>query len=379
MNSDLRIRRVRVHRLAGPLRERFGWSLGWTSERTGTLVEVETEGGLTGWGDGAFGGERLLREPELVIGKSPFEHEAIFESLREPSVLQSRRGESRCGGLDCALWDLMGKAMGVPAHKLLGKQYRDRVRPYCTALYRKDWPDWEAGLAAEAREWVAAGFRTIKMKIGFGDDQDVRLVRAVRAAIGDSVGLAVDSNCAYDLPTALALGARLEEFGLRWWEEPLVASDLEGYTRLGERVRIPMASCETVLTDGVIRDWVAPRRVAIVQPEIEFVGLTGGRRIGHACWLHSVQLVPHNWGTAVRTAAILQWLAATAPLTEGIYHRDVTFELDSSEHPYRNSVIREELAKDAEGNMLLSDRPGLGVDVVPEAVAEFRRELITVE
>jgi D-galactarolactone cycloisomerase len=379
MTRDLAIRRVRVHRLAAPLRERFGWSLGWARERGATLVEVETEGGLKGWGDGTFGGDVLLRRPELVIGKTPFEHEAIFESLREPSMLQARRGEARCGGLDCALWDLMGKVLGAPAHRLLGPQYRDRVRPYCTAMYRKDWEDWEKGLAEEAVGWKSKGFRVLKMKIGFGVEQDVRLVRAVREAIGQETGLAVDSNCAYDLPAALRLGAKLEEFGLLWWEEPLLASDLEGYTKLGERVRIPLASCETVLTDGVIRDWVGPRRVSIVQPEIEFVGLTGGRRISQACWLHGVQLVPHNWGTAVRTAAILQWMAAMPPLTEGIYHRDVTFELDCTESAFRDVVIREGLAMDTEGRMLVWDKPGLGVEVVEEAVAEYRRELITME
>ena len=88
----IRISEVRIHRLAGDLKEAFGWSLNWTSRRTATLVEVRTDAGLTGWGDGNYGGELLRQRPEIVIGRSPFEVEAIYEELREPPAMQRRRG-----------------------------------------------------------------------------------------------------------------------------------------------------------------------------------------------------------------------------------------------------------------------------------------------
>jgi D-galactarolactone cycloisomerase len=132
----IRIMGVRVHRLEGRLKERFGWSLNWTDRRTATLVEVTTDAGLTGWGDGGWGGDVLRANPELVIGRSPFEVEAIYDALRPPACRQQRMGPATGGGLDVALWDIIGQALGQPVSGLLGRVYRSRVEAYCTALYR---------------------------------------------------------------------------------------------------------------------------------------------------------------------------------------------------------------------------------------------------
>jgi D-galactarolactone cycloisomerase len=371
----MKITRVVVHRLEAPLRERFGWSLNWTDKRTATLVEVQTDSGLTGWGDGSWGGDRLRQHPELVIGRSPFEAAAIHDDLRPPAACQHDRGEPAAAGLDTALWDLMGKALGLPVSRLLGHRYIDRVLVYCTCMYRKDWPDLGAGLAEEALSWVAKGFRILKMKIGYGPDLDVRVVRAVRRAIGPDIGLAVDANCAYDDATAVGLGRRLEEFDLLWWEEPIWADDLAGYDRLRRHLRMPLASGETFSADMLLRSYVAPRRVQIVQPDLDTVGLTGGRRISQLCALNRIRLMAHNWGTAVRTAGELHWMACF-PNVEGY---PPMFEFDQTENPMRDAVIRQRIRFDpADGCVAVPDGPGLGVDVIPEAVAEFRRELISI-
>lgn len=373
------IQEVRIHQLVAPIRERFGWSLNWTQERHATLVEVRTDSGLVGWGDGLFGGETLLRNPQLVIGRSPFEVEAIFDEMRSYGGRQARTVGVGCGGLDVALWDLVGKALGQPVHKLIGKQYRTRVQPYCTALYRKDWPDLAAGLAAEATQWKAKGYAVIKMKIGYGPDIDVELVHAVRSALGVGVGLAVDSNCAYDAGTAAALGKRLEPFQLSWWEEPLLANDLEGYRRLRDSFSIPLASGETLTTDELVRDYVQPRLVDILQPDIEYVGLTGGRRLSYLSWLNHQRLIPHNWGTALRTVAELHWTSTIPPIAEGIYSPPVMFEFDRTESPFRDAVVAEAVDIEADGLIPVPTGPGLGVRVVDEAVAEYRRDLLVVK
>jgi D-galactarolactone cycloisomerase len=374
----IRITRVRAHQLAGKVESRFGWSLNWTDRREATLVEVNTDAGLTGWGDGAYGGELLLRDPGLVIGRSPFEVEAIFDDLRRPPQHQQRTGEPCCGGLDVALWDIIGQAEGLSVSALLGRQYRKRVQPYCTALYRKDWPDVAAGLADEARCWKSRGFRGMKMKVGYGPDEDVRNVRAVRNAIGDEIGLAVDANCAYDVGTAIALGGRLEEFGLLWWEEPILADDFDGYTRLRNALRIPLAGGETFGVDQLMRDYVQRRLVDIVQPEIEIVGLTGARRIAHLCWLNGVRMIPHHWGTAVRTASLLHLMATLAPLTEALAPPPALFEFDCTENPFRDAVVKQRFLLEADGCIAVPAGPGLGVQVVREAVDEFRTGLVTI-
>jgi D-galactarolactone cycloisomerase len=373
----MRIAEVRLHKLAAPIKERFGWSLNWTNQRTVTLVEVITDEGLIGWGDGGLYDE-LQRRPDTVIGRSPFQVEAIFDELRTPPILQGRPGAQRAGGLDVALWDLIGQALGVPVSQLIGRRYRDRIEPYCTALYRKDWPDLAAGLAEEARTWKAMGFRSIKMKIGYGPEIDARIVAAVRDAIGDT-GLGVDSNCAYDAGTAVALGRRLEPYNLLWWEEPLSADDLIGYARLRSEIAIPIASGETLSTDQLIFDYIQSRLVDIVQPEIEFVGLTGGRRLSYLCWLNHIRLVPHNWGTAIRTAAILHWMSTIAPITQAIAAPPMLFELDCTENPFRDAVVRSPFRIDpADGCIAVPVGSGLGIEVIREAVDEYRVEMITI-
>ncbi|MBI3683127.1 MAG: mandelate racemase/muconate lactonizing enzyme family protein [Acidobacteria bacterium] len=374
----IRIREVRVHQLSGQLQQRFGWSLNWTTERQATLVEVLTDAGITGWGDGGYGGELLVRNPHLIIGRSPFEVEAIWEELRQPGGKQERSTSPTHGGLDIALWDIIGQALDMPVRRLLGKQYRDRIMPYSTALYRKDWTDLAAGLAAEAAEWKTRGYRAIKMKIGYGPELDIEIVRAVRQAIGDQTGLAVDSNCAYDACTAAALGKQLEPFRLLWWEEPLLANDYAGYRRLRQAFSIPLASGETMSTDDLIRHYVQPRLVDILQPDIEHVGFTGGRRLTHLTWLNHMRLIPHNWGTAVRTVAELHWAATIPPITDGLYAPPVMFEFDRTENSFRDAVVEEKVDIEADGLMTAPTRPGLGVRVVPEAVERFRRNLIVI-
>jgi D-galactarolactone cycloisomerase len=374
----LRIAEVRLHRLSAPIRERFGWSLNWSDRRTATLVEVITAEGLTGWGDGGLY-EQLQQRPEAVIGRSPFEVEAIFDELRVAPVIQRRPGPQWAGGLDVALWDLIGQALGTPLAGLLGREHRTRVQPYCTALYRKDWPDFAAGLQEEARQWKSRGFRHLKMKIGYGTEIDEAIVGAVRSAVGDDTGLAVDSNCAYDAGTAVALGRRLEPFHPLWWEEPLSADDLAGYKRLKTELAVPVAGGETLSLDQLITDYVQPRLVDIVQPEIEFVGLTGGRRLSYLCWLNHLRMMPHNWSTAIRTAAILHLMSTVPPVTQALSPPPVLFELDCTENPIRDAVVREPFSIDpTDGCIPVPERPGLGIDVVREAVEEYRVELITI-
>jgi D-galactarolactone cycloisomerase len=367
---SLRIRRIRIHQLSAPITERFGWSLNWAHSRQVQIVEVETEEGLKGWGEGSAGGA------ELALGRSAYEIAAIWESSRTPPQCQRRRGAPYGAGIDIALWDVVGRALGKPVAELLGPVHRRRVEAYCTALYRKDWPDLATGLAEEARGWKARGYRRMKMKIGFGPRTDLRLVAAVREAVGEDVDLGVDSNCAYDISTARQLARELEPFRLMWWEEPLVADDLAGYEQLRRSAPMPIAAGETETTDWLILNYLQPHRVDILQPDLEHVGLTGFRQLNYLCWLNRIRLVPHNWGTALRTAATLHAMATCPPLTEALNPPPVLFEFDRTESPFRDAILEEKLDIDAAGASIeVPLKPGLGVTVVEEQVARFRTAL----
>ncbi|MEZ5399276.1 MAG: mandelate racemase/muconate lactonizing enzyme family protein [Bryobacteraceae bacterium] len=363
----MKITHILTHHLEAPLSERFGWSLDWTQTRRATLVEVRTDEGLVGWGEGLAGAN-----PHAALGRSPFELAAIFEESRPASTWQRRRGAPTGAGLDIALWDLAGKALGKPVCELLGPVYRTRVEAYCTALYRKDWPDLAVGLAEEARGWVARGYRRIKMKIGYDPATDERIVAAVRDAIGDGIGLGVDANCAYDAGTAIALARRLEAFDPMWWEEPLIADDLEGYGRLRDATSIPLAAGETESADWLIVHYVQPKIVGILQPDLVWTGLTGFRQLSHLCWLNRIRLAPHNWGTAIRTAATLHAMATCPPLTEALEPPPLLFEFDRTESPFRDAVVGERLDIGDDAAVAVPVGPGLGIDVLAGEVARFR-------
>src|SRR5213078_965863 len=188
-------------------------------------VEILTEEGLSGFGE-AYGPPAVNRTlvdevyaPRLV-GKNALEHAVLWE-------------------------DLKGKALRQPVFRLLGGPFRTQVRAYATGLYRHRVADNAGALAREAEAYVAEGFRAMKMKVGFGLDEDVRNVRAVRAAIGSDRLLAMDANHAYDAGQAIRLGRKLEACDLAWFEEPVVPEDLDGYCQVKAALRIPIAGGET--------------------------------------------------------------------------------------------------------------------------------------
>ena len=124
----------------------------------------------------------------------------------------------------------------------------------------------------------------------------------------------------------------------------MLATDLEGYRRLKQATRIPLAGGETGTADQLAKHYVAPGLVDILQPELEIIGLTGGRMLAQLCWLHRMRLVPHNWGTAVRTAAVLHLMATMPPLTEAPGAPAPIFEFDQTESPFRDAVVTERIA-----------------------------------
>jgi D-galactarolactone cycloisomerase len=164
-----------------------------------------------------------------------------------------------------------------------------------------------------------------------------------------------------------------------WWEEPLLADDFAGYGRLRAALRIPLSGGETGSADWLTLNYIQPHLVDILQPDLEHTGLTGARRLTHLCWLNRIRLVPHNWGTALRTAATLHWMSICPPLTPALNPPEPMFEFDQTEHPFRDAVIAERIAPEGPGaGVPVPTGPGLGVTVVPEAVQEFRTGLVTI-
>ena len=195
----MKITDVRTHVLEAALSQPFAYSRAWYDTRTAMVVEIETDDGLTGWGE-CYGPARMTAAvvasmaPWLIGAGSAadrFLWQMIYARLRD----HGQKGVVIEGlsGIDIALWDIKGKHFGVPVHRLLGGPLRTEVQAYATGLYRRKSGDPLRYLAEEAAGYVAEGFKAVKLKVGFGVEEDAAVTRAVREAIG--AGRRADGRC----------------------------------------------------------------------------------------------------------------------------------------------------------------------------------------
>jgi len=351
-----------------------GWPQGHQQdENLHTLVQLATESGLTGVGScftsGALvdGAVRLMWP--LLAGESAVEPERVSEKLRQSTFWQGRGGavEHAISGIDTALWDIMGKACGQPVSRLLGGNYRDRIKPYGSILF-----DEPAELRNRLEDVVGRGFRAIKMgwrPFGRRDRKfDELLIRTARAAVGDSIELMVDAGGSeqfwpHGLNWARETAKMLADYNIVWFEEPLPPDDLEGHIELTRQSPVPIASGEVLTRRQAFLPWLERRAVDIIQPDVtKNGGISESRKIGWTAFDHNVLMVGHGWNTAVGLAADLQ-LAAALPvaryveyLTPCRYIEDLTvepFELDSN------------------GDLLIPTRPGLGIELDSDKLKKY--------
>ena len=184
--AEMKITDLIIHNLAYQAKHPYrNCCSEWVHIRPATLVELRTDNGLVGWGEGGQAPVRSHIE-NYIIGQNLFDYEVIYDDLSR----KGRNSTAACG-VEIALWDLMGKALDQPVYQLLGGARRDRVTAYASGFFELRGVDHVQSLVAEARRCRDAGFRAIKMRIGFGIEQDERIVAAVREVIGDDIGLAV--------------------------------------------------------------------------------------------------------------------------------------------------------------------------------------------
>ncbi len=368
----MKIERVRTYHLRAELTpaEAFAYSQAHVGIRTAMLVEIVADDGRSGWGE-AYGppapSKTVVDElyaPRL-IGRDPMDTTVIWEELYAAMRDYGRSGfpVAALSAVDIALWDLKGIALGQPAAKLLGGAFRTQLTAYATGLYRHDVPDHPAALAAEARGYVADGFGVMKLKVGFGVEEDARNARAVREAIGPERRLAVDANHAYDAMTAIRLGRLIEPLGIAWFEEPVPPEDLEGYLQVKRALRMPISGGEAEYSRFGFRDLVARRCVDILQPDIcACGGFTEAARIAALANTWGVTVYPHVWGSAVGLHASMQWAASLPPNPFALIPGELWFELDRTANPFREGLAAEPL-KRAGAIIEVPQRPGLGLEV----------------
>jgi D-galactarolactone cycloisomerase len=379
----VRIVDIRTWALRTPLAEPFAFSQGWVRQRGATIVEVVTDEGLSGWGEALCQG---LQPPQIAAAavQSALRPLLVGEDAARPEVLWHRMyAHTRDYGMkgavvgaisavDIALWDLLGKALGRPVHALLGGAFRDRVQAYATGFYRLQGRGEAHRLADEAQRHYANGFRAMKVKLGFGLDDDLDVMRAIGAALGDApVALMIDTNHAYGVADAIRLGRALESFRLRWYEEPVTQEDLAGYREVRSAVGCPIAGGENEYTLFGFRDLVDSRGVDIVQPDIAAAGgFTACRHIAALAHAHGVAVNPHVWGSAIGQAASLHLLAALPVAHPSLFAAEPILEYDQSSHPFRRELVAEPLVHE-DGWVTIPQAPGLGVEVNRDVLARY--------
>ena len=359
----MKIQTVHTYDLRYPVQREFANSTTWNRVRTAGIVEVITDDGLTGWGEG-------VRTPPAgvlanLIGRNPFGAGMLGRELAAAGASMAQ-----VSAVDIALFDLMGKAVGRPCHQLLGGAVRERVPAYASGLFLMSASDPVQGMEEEAAGYAEAGFPAVKMKIGHGPRNDAARVAAVRRAIGSDLLLAVDANCAYDRSTALESIRSIEEHDIYWYEEPVPPAEVEAYREIRAGSGLRSAGGEALEGLSAFRDLISKRALDIVQPDISIAGgFTACRQVEALAEAHGVQVLPHMWGTSIRLAATLHW-QATIPDAPGLFPEPCLLELDMTENALRTGLAMEPFQL-VGGAVAVPAGPGLGIEIDREVLERY--------
>lgn len=369
----MRIVEVKAYPLAAPLTPELQRTAAGDRLAVSLLVvEILTDDGITGWGEGLLRAapaaaaalvERSLAP--LLLGADPFAVEALW--MRLARIVTGRAGGlvlETLAAIDIALWDIMGKATGLPVHRLLGSCDRSRVAAYASAI------TWGPIALAEAQleEAIRRGFPLIKVKLGAPVGAAIERMRVLSRQAAGRARLCADANWAFDCDDAVRLARALLDLDVEWLEEPIIPEDIEGYRRLRAAVPIRLAAGESDFTAWGARDLIAARVIGIVQPDVARAGgITETRRIATLAHCFHVAYAPHvGFSGAICAAASLQ-LAAAMP-------NFLTYECMIFPNP-----LREELATTSpadprllqEGCLPVPQAPGLGIEIDRAALLRF--------
>jgi D-galactarolactone cycloisomerase len=377
MERLMRIVNVIAHVLEAKLETPFSWSFNRADTRSTCIVEIVCEDGTVGWGE-CFGPSRLNAAViqafrPLLVGQDALATERIWQTLYNQFRDQGQKGlvVTALSGVDIALWDIKGKRFGAPVYQLMGGPLRTQVAAYATGTYRRDTGNPLDYITEEVAGYVREGFSAVKLKIGFGIQEDIALIRAVRETIGPKTGLMLDANHGYDAIDAIALGRAVAPLDIGWFEEPVVPDDLGSYEELRRGQPIPVAGGECEFTRWGFREVLMRRAMDIIQPDTAAAGgLSECKKIADMANAFGVRYLPHVWGTGIGLAAALQLLAVLPHNPPRHTPREPLLEFDRSEHPFRQAVLTAPI-EHVSGIVKIPNGPGLGIEVDRAALDRF--------
>ncbi|NIK58407.1 galactonate dehydratase [Kribbella shirazensis] len=349
-----------------------------TAWRDFSYVRVHTDEGLSGVGEITHPYRSretcLLTEAMAerhLLGADPFDVEEIWLRMYQGDFLRGGDiGGIVVSGVDQALYDLMGKALGVPAYRLTGGACRDRVPVYANGWYTGDRkPD---AFAERAKDVVGRGYTALKFDpfgAGLGElsraerIRSLDIVAAVRDAVGDDVDLMVEGHARFNFATAARLVDDLRPFDLAWFEEPLPWTHIERYAELRARASMPISGGEHFHNRYEFKQLFATGAVDIVQPDLSMAGgFTELRKIAAIADLHAMSVAPHNSNSPLCTTASVHAVA-------GLTNLKILETFDGMVEDYVFDALPGVLPV-VDGSVPLPTAPGIGVELADEVFAE---------
>lgn len=345
--------------------------------RRWTLVYVQTDEGLTGIGEGTYSHKEVVVArmvevlKEQIVGRDPFDSESIYRALYAGGNAGYRTGgvmfTSAISGIDQALWDLKGKALGAPVCALLGGPRTAKV-PVYSHFGGRDIP----AMVANAQRVISEGFNALKSGISIFESKGPKITReqlrnidaryaALRKALGEDILLMDDPHAYFDPPSALEIARLLEPYRLLFFEEPTIPEDPEGYARIRQGTSTPIAGSERLTSKNRFNDFFRAGALDVAQPDIVYIGgITEMKKVCALAETYQAVIAPHNTKGPVGIMAAAHVMAAIPnPLIQEF--------IAPSRIPWRNDVLKHPLVLE-DSCLVIPDRPGLGIEFDEKAL-----------
>ena len=388
----MKITDVRAICLQYPYKQWIADGCGSCSARGAFLIRIETDTELTGLGESAtFGASpqamKTVVETQLkplLLGEDPTRIEYLFQKMLWNNWAGGRKGlvMGAISGIDIALWDLMGKAAGLPVCKLLG-QVTDKVQGYASAGFYAPGKTLE-DLQREVEGYLKRGYTAFKMKIGRtsrnykmrlqymnkGDyyltpEEDLARIALVRRTIGPDKTLMLDMNCTWDVHDVIRARQFFIDNDIFMVEEPIRSDDAEGYALLSRELgSVRVAGIESEQSLARYGELIRMNAVGVVQASLGWAGgFTECRKIAYLAQAYNKLYTPHTFFSAVMTAANVQFAASQFNIP--------FIESEENENPLRTELLKQPLEMDENMYYYVPDRPGLGIELNQDVVEKY--------
>lgn len=332
------------------------------------LVKITTDSGHVGWGEAlAPVVPQVIAElitqlfAPLLTGQSPFASQVLnarmYDAMRDRGHITGYHIDA-LAAVDIALWDLKGQILNQPVYQLLGGAFRDQIPCYVSGLPEPDLP----ARCALALRWQQKGFNAIKLALGYGVQQDIENVRAIRDILGPQASLFLDAHWNYSVAQAAELANALHPLGVGFLEAPLLPEDIAGHRELRAKSPLPIALGETERTRYQFKPFIEQRAMDIVQPDVGRTGITELMHIASLAQTWNLQVAPHlSVGLGPCIAASIH-VAAALPNLFMLEYQPPVFEL-------ANQLLDTPLVCEA-GHYTLPQGAGLGIAINEARVRE---------